>query len=114
MTKITLEEDIARSAEILGSLQDTVRELRRQVENMAAQAKEGNTLDETALKKTLTQVSGMIGHCAKAENTLNECRRQQAGIARGGYALDLGKARADIGCKLDRLRRCCGPDPISG
>ncbi|MFD2739884.1 hypothetical protein ACFSUD_09915 [Sulfitobacter aestuarii] len=106
MTMITPEQDVAESAEILRSLQAAIAELRREIESLSQQARSGEEIRETAMSKPLGQVSGLLAHCLKAENTLNECRNRRAGIARGSYALDLDRARAEIGCKLDRLRRC--------
>jgi len=39
----------------------------------------------------------MVATCVKVETYLNEWRNRQVGIARGGYALDMEQARADIG-----------------
>jgi len=112
MTIITPEQDVETSAEILQALQDTVRQLRRDISDVIEQAATGETINDAAALKALSKVQGLIGACAKAEALLNEQRNKQAGIARGGHALDLATARADIGCKLDRLRRCCGAEPV--
>lgn len=40
-------------------------------------------------------------------------RKREAGVS-GSYGLDLEQARADIGCKLGRLRRCCRAGEVSG
>jgi hypothetical protein len=114
MTIVTLEEDVARSAEHLESLLRRVAEYRRHVERAIERTEEGLDVDETAVSNALSKIQAVALSCNKAEKTLHECRREQAGIAQGSYALDLGKARADIGCKLDRLRRCGDADPVSG
>ena len=105
MTIITPEQETEDSAEILRGLQEAIGALRR--------ARSGGELKETAVSGKTSKVAGLLAHCLKAENTLNDCRNRQAGIARGGYALDMDKARADIGCKLDRLRRCSDPGAVS-
>ncbi|AXI47048.1 hypothetical protein C1J03_14085 [Sulfitobacter sp. SK012] len=104
MTMITPEQQTAESAEVFEALKEAVRDLRREVQDLTDQAKSGEELKETAVTKPLGKIPGLIAHCAKAENTLNDCRNREAGIAQGGYALDLCKARADIGRKLDKLR----------
>jgi len=106
MTITTPEHEIARSVEVLETLQDAIRALRREIEGLTQRARSGEEISETEVSKPLGKLSGLLAHCAMAENRLNDCRNKQAGIARGGYALDLEKAGADIGCKLDRLRRC--------
>ena len=112
MTIITPEQETEDSAEILRGLQEAIGALRREIEGLTEQTRSGGELKETAVSSNTSKVAGLLAHCLKAENTLNDCRNRQAGIARGGYALDMDKARADIGCKLDRLRRCCGARPV--
>lgn len=107
MTNITLEREIADSSEVFEALKEAIRDLRHEVEGLAQQARSGEEISETAVKSRLATLTGLVTHCAKAENTLNDCRNRQAGIARDGIAFDLEQARAEIGCKLDKLR-CAG------
>ena len=113
MTEVTPEQALADSAEVLTALQEAVRGLRKEIEGLTEQARSGGEIAETSAKRQLGQIQGLVAHCAKAENILNECRNRQAGVVSGGYAVDLDKARADIGCKLDRLRRCSDPGAVS-
>ncbi len=113
MTMITPEQEIATSEEHFKALQSAIRDLRREIESLREQATSGEELNETAASKALGKASGMVATCVKVESYLNDCRNRQAGIARGGYALDLDRARAEIGCKLDRLRRCGAARPVS-
>tara|TARA_R110000787_G_scaffold75819_5_gene167799 strand:+ start:492 stop:836 length:345 start_codon:yes stop_codon:yes gene_type:complete len=113
MTMITPEQEIADSEELFSSLKNAISDLRREIESLKEQAVSGEEINETAATKVIGKVTGMVGTCAKVETYLNDCRNRQAGIARGGYALDLDKARVEIGCKLDRLRRCGGTGPVS-
>lgn len=113
MTMITPEQEIADSEEHFRALQSAIRDLRREIQSLKEQAISGEELNETAASKALGKASGMVATCVKVETYLNDCRNRQAGIARGGYALDLDRARAEIGCKLDRLRRCGAAEPIS-
>lgn len=106
MTLVTQEQDIERGAEILATLQDAITDLRREIEGLTTKAQSEGKLNETAAKQSLSKLRDIVTQCAKAETYLNECKSKQDGIARGGYALDLDRARVDIGCKLDRLRRC--------
>lgn len=99
---------LAEGTEVLAALQRSVQDLRRQIEALAEAARSDGEFDETAAAKHLRGLRSLVADCARAETFLNESRHKQAGIGRGGYALDLERARSDIGCKLDRLRRCCG------
>ncbi|MGJ8628351.1 MAG: hypothetical protein ACSHXB_15430 [Sulfitobacter sp.] len=113
MTMITPEQEIADSEELLCSLKNAISDLRREIESLKEQVLSGEDINETAATKVVGKVTSMVGTCAKVETYLNDCRNRQAGIARGGYALDLAKARDQIGGKLDRLRRCGGTKPVS-
>ena len=112
MTTIT-QDEITRGEEVVAALYGAIRALRQQIEGQTRQLQSGEQIDETATARSLRNLRGLVAECAKAENYLNECKSREAGIARGGYALDLERARAEIGCKLDRLRRCCDPGPVS-
>ena len=106
MTLITPEKEAAEIEELYASVRNAVADLRRKMEILQEQVTSGEDINATAVTKTFQTISDTIGRCQKAELLLHDCRNRQAGIARGGYALDLDRARAEIGCKLDRLRRC--------
>ncbi len=110
MTTIPLEQEIEDGTELLGSLQAAVRSLRRDIEALTARVRGDDAVKDTEVTRSMTDVRGLIVQCVKAEMSLDESKKKQAGIVQGGYALDLDQARIDIGCKLDRLRRCSGPD----
>ena len=104
MKNNTLERQIASSAEAFETLQEAIRELVREVEGLTKQARSGEEVTETAVVRRLGAIPGLVAHCAKAEKTLNDCRNRQIGTAGAGVVFDLEQARADIGCKLDKLR----------
>ena len=110
MTLMTPEDEVRNSQEILERLQRSIRDLRRDVEGLREQALSGEELNETAVCKELGKLPGLLRQCVVAENTLNECRKKQAGIAKGEHALDLEQIRIEIGCKLDKLRCTVNPD----
>ena len=97
-------DELAHAEAMFASVQVTLAELREALENLKNQAKSGEEIDATQTSKTFIQLTDAVGRCQKAGMILNDCRNKQAGIARGGYALDMEKARVDIGCKVDRLR----------
>ena len=109
MTTIPLEQEIEDGTELLGSLHAAIRSLRREIEALTTRVSGEDTVQEKEVTRSMRDVSGLIVQCAKAEMNLDECKKKQAGIVQGGYALDLDQARIDIGCKLDRLRRCADP-----
>lgn len=108
MTLITPDERISKSADLLRSLEDELGELRRQAQDLRKQLRAGEDADLVDGSRRVDKASGLIRSCKKAEETLNECYNKQAGIAQGGYALDLEEARSEIGCRLARLRACGG------
>lgn len=73
--------------------------LKRQIE-----AGEGAPLADGS--KQVEQAVRLIRSCQKVEQCFVEQRERQEGIAQGGYALDLHRARLEIGCRLARLRAC--------
>lgn len=107
MTLIT-PDPVARDTEdLLTSVRASVRELRQELEGLKRRVRAGDDINATGDSKTVASANHLLMTCQKVEMSLAECRNKQAGIAHGGFALDLDKARADIGCKLDRLR-CAG------
>ena len=97
-------DELAQAEAMFASVQRSLAELREALESLKVQATTGEEIDVIVTSKTVSQLSETVARCQKAGLILNDCRNKQAGIARGGYALDLDQARADIGCKLDRLR----------
>ncbi len=105
-------DELAETEALFASVKRTLAELRQEIESLKERARAGEDINATAAAKTISSVSDVIGRCQKAELMLYDCRNKRAGIARGGYALDLDQARADIGCKLDRLRSTIGTGSI--
>ena len=105
-------DELADAEALFSSVKRTLAELRDEIESLKERAKAGEDINATAAAKTISAATDVIGRCHKAELMLYDCRNKQAGIARGGIALDLDRVRADIGCKLDRLRRCCSARPV--
>jgi hypothetical protein len=97
-------DELAQAEAMFASVQRSLAELREALECLKERAISRGDIDGTTTSKTFIQLTDAVGRCQKAGLILNDCRNKQAGIARGGYALDMDKARFDIGCKLDRLR----------
>lgn len=56
--------------------------------------------------KLLAEIRAWSRVAIETEARLNDYRKQQDGVVQN-YALDLEKARHQIGCRMARLRRCC-------
>ncbi|WP_281971919.1 hypothetical protein [Ruegeria faecimaris] len=113
MTLITPEERIFQTADLLQSLETSIRGLRKAAEELRRQISAGEDADIAGAGKQLGQLEGLIRSCQKVETSLVEQHHRQAGVVQGGYALDLDRARSEIGCRLARLRACCGAGQIS-
>lgn len=57
--------------------------------------------------KLLAEIRNWSKLAMETEARFEERAKRRDGVAQG-YALDLEEARATIGCRLARLRRCCG------
>nr|WP_254447868.1 hypothetical protein [Ruegeria arenilitoris] len=112
MTLITPEERISQTADLLQSLERSIRNLRQAAEELHRRIGAGEDADFAGSAKQLGQLEGLIRSCQKVEISFVEQHHRQAGIAQGGYALDLERARSEIGCRLARLRACCGAGQI--
>lgn len=113
MTLFTPETEIALTEARLGSLVEVVAGLREQIQALVKEAETGGKLKETDVTKVLADLRRAVVQCTSMEEKLDEIRNKQAGITRGGQAIDMAQARADIGCKLDKLRACCDADAVS-
>lgn len=57
--------------------------------------------------KLLGEIRNWSKLAMETEARFEEREKRREGAA-NGYALDLEEARATIGCRMARLRRCCG------
>ncbi|MEQ6247730.1 hypothetical protein ABMC89_02445 [Sulfitobacter sp. HNIBRBA3233] len=101
-------DEVAEAQALYASVRRRLIELRDELEDLKERIAAGGEVDGTAAIKTLAQMNEVIGRCQKAELLVHECIHRQTGVARGGEAFDLERARTDIGCKLDRLRCSVG------
>ncbi|TMM54304.1 hypothetical protein [Sulfitobacter sabulilitoris] len=108
MTLITPEKVALETEGLLASVQDAIRELRQELEDLKKRVRAGDGIDATRDGRTVASANQLLTTCLKVETSLAECRNKTSGIAQGGYALDLDRARVEIGCQLDRLR-CTAP-----
>lgn len=112
MTLITPEEHVSDTAELLRSLHVSIRRLRQQTEALRQDLASGEEADIGRAGREISAVEGLIRTCQKVEASLVEQYQKRSGIVRGGYALDLENARAEIGVRLARLRACGAADEV--
>lgn len=104
MTLLTPEHVASETEDLLNSVIGSIKGLRLEIEDLKEKVRAGESLEKTQSSKTVSSATSLLKTCQEVENRLVECRSKSAGIAKGGYALDLEQARVEIGCKLDRLR----------
>ncbi|MEM1350725.1 MAG: hypothetical protein AAGF27_00185 [Pseudomonadota bacterium] len=104
MTLLTPEHVESETENLLNSLIGSIRDLRTELEQLKTRVRAGEGLEKPENQKKVASAAALLKTCQEVENRLVECRRKSAGITKGGYALDLDRARSEIGRKLDRLR----------
>ncbi|HBS50905.1 MAG TPA: hypothetical protein DEA05_12870 [Rhodobacteraceae bacterium] len=114
MILITPEDRVAEATELFESLKRSVNDLRQMAEDLKAQIDAGEEADLTRGKRQVSDCAALIRNCQTVEAQLVKLRSEDTGIVQGGYALDLDRARFEIGCRLARLRACCGAGEVPG
>lgn len=112
MIVIAPEKQASNVEDLFASLQNTVLELRNQAEDLKRTLEAGQEADPVTKNLGWSDLSSLIRNCQKVETCLVEQKNRQNGVVQNGYALDLETARVEIGCRLDRLRRCCHENEV--
>ncbi|MBM2292877.1 hypothetical protein JQX09_17245 [Sulfitobacter pseudonitzschiae] len=112
MINITPDEDAAQIQQALGTVYRELGELREQLAALKEEARDRGDADAKDVRATVASLRSSLETCMKLETQVAECRRKQSHIAQGGYALDLDAARAEVGCRLARLRECGGTGEV--
>ncbi|MCE8006606.1 hypothetical protein [Aestuariivita sp.] len=107
MTIVTPEDHEHGTADLIGAFHDSIRELRIVIEDLKQQIRDSEGVDLTVASKHLAPSEALIRNCLKVEANLVDQKNRELGIAQGGYAIDLDRARFEVGCRLARLRACC-------
>lgn len=105
-TLSTEETRTRQTEELLRSLEASIVRLRQQAEDLRARIETGEDWDQTTSIRQVAGAEGLIRACQKVEICLVERQNRASGAARGAAPLDLDTLRFEIGCRLDRLRRC--------
>ena len=113
MTLIQLEKETSELSGHIGEIVDQLKELKRElrlVQGYVQSEEPGHTREAL---RCAGDIRAFIKHAYEVETRYNDERRKELGLA-GDTGFDLGAARTQIGCKLDRLRECCGAGAFSG
>ncbi len=113
MTKHIPTEEVSPLDEDITEVREALREIKAEFSALKARAlaDDDNVIKEAVqltveLRKWLLRVK-------ETEACFEERRKQKEGIAEH-YSVDLDRARFTIGCRLARLRKCCGSERVSG
>ena len=78
----------------------------QQIEELEYQVRAGNHADKTQARDLFLTLKAWIRWANEAERIRAESQKVISGN-QFGAELDLDSARVGIGCRVDRLRRCC-------
>jgi hypothetical protein len=98
------DQDIANDEDLLETTIGSLRDLAKQIENLKKQIQSGEDADLKTAGAQLTSLDAWMRNYVTTENRLAELRRKHRGPDDGGLALDLNRARFEIGCRLARIR----------
>lgn len=113
MIIITPDADVAQAEAALAAVYREIGELREVLQGLKQEVAAGEDAALEGGKKTLVSLRPLLEISMKMESQCAEFKQKWTQIARGGYALDLDAARAEIGCRLDRLRIVRCPEQVS-
>lgn len=112
MILIHLEEEKSRLEEEREQIVEVLKELGEEIRRLKAQIEDGGEVSKTETGKLMSDVRYWMRASHETEAQIANVRRKQKGLA-GDWALDLECARNEIGCRMARLRRCCGARELS-
>lgn len=93
-------------------LDDALDSFIHQVKALEQEVRAGNCADEIQARKLFLDLKSWMKWAYQAEKIRAESQKIASGYQLGD-GLDLAAARAGIGCRLDRLRRCCREEQVS-
>ncbi|MDR9393583.1 MAG: hypothetical protein RI571_04570 [Roseovarius sp.] len=111
MVLITSEENPTRLTTSIDALARQLAEMREELEERYKQIRAGNFSGLEDSKTAVADIRQWLRIALEAEVQLEKRRKQEQGLA-GGYGIDFDAARAEVGCRLDRLRRSRCPGRV--
>lgn len=112
MVVITPEETTENFGPEFERVQTQLRSFLADIEDLQKRAHAGEGVKETEVRKLFQELRGWLKLAQEAEMIVAQRKREELGI-KHQYGLDLQAARAQVGCRLDRLRRCCRDGKVS-
>lgn len=98
----------------IAAIEDQLSDLAEELAEWKTTLQRGEDAKTGDIKRTLTEVRQLVRLAAELEMKIAERDIRDHGLARAGHAIDFDAARAQIGCRLDRLRRCCRQGTVPG
>jgi hypothetical protein len=92
----------------LQHVREALRELAEECHTLKQRAQSGDVSAVKDASKTVSDIRRWLNTALETEARFDERRKEQDGVV-NEYAIDLEHARSTIGCRMARLRRCCGP-----
>ena len=112
MILVHIEEELSRLEHERERIAVLLRESSEALTRLLLQLEAGEGTNKTEAGKLLGDLRYWLRASHETEAQIANVRRKQKGIA-GDWALDLDRARHGIGCRMARLRRCCGAGEVS-
>lgn len=120
MTRQTRQDPVLITAEIerdrleaqRNDIADTLAGLAADLRRLQNKLRHGEARKSGEDGKLLSELRYWLKAARDAEAELEDFRRKETGLV-GAYALDLDAARHEIGCRLARIRTCCGAGALS-
>ncbi|MHA6344496.1 hypothetical protein [Roseivivax sp. CAU 1761] len=106
MSLITLEDRLAELEADRAAIARMLKSIRTELHALQDRVEAGELGSPTEAGRLLGDVRYWLKAARETEQELAKINRERAGIAHG-YGLDLERARAEIACRLARLRACC-------
>lgn len=112
MILITPDSDDDSVQQSIDTIAVQLRSFVFELEYLQSKISAGDTVNETDARKLFSDIRSWLKLAKEAEFACAERNRKALGIV-GDYGLDLDAARDQVGCRLDRLRRCCHERKVS-
>ena len=106
MTLITPEDELSQLEDKRQRIADSLEALSGAIRALEMKVAAGEVGNTTEAGKVLADIRYWLKQAWETERDIERFKRKDAGIAHE-YALDLERARSEIGCRLARLRTCC-------
>lgn len=108
---LTAEQQIDRLEEKRAEIEETLRDLTEDIRDIQARLRSGEVDRKSEASKPLSELKYWLKAIRETEAEIDAIRRKDLAIT-DAYGLDLDAARFEIGCRLARIRPCCGAEEV--